>query len=286
MAGAAEEISATYHVAVTILPVNTELSLRLERSKSAWRWGWLGCALLALACQAGLTFTVTFDEVGGLEAGDAVVYKGRQIGEVGDVTLTRAGAVEVELEIDREYRQTLYREAQFTLERTVTGGYQIAVYDTEGPRTPIEGGEVLRGRPGSLEELMGKVQDLGRDLVTEGAERLNEQIDSWRQWLRESESAEPTDATEEEGTDLLERVGDYADRVATMSREQLERFRREELPELERRAAELRDWLREQGRNGDAERFWRDFRDWVESFDDEQSQPDAEPSEPSERDQG
>lgn len=140
---------------------------------------------------------------------------------------------------------------------------------------------------------MGKVQDLGRDLVTEGAERLNEQIDSWRQWLRESESAEPTDATEEEeGTDLLERVGDYADRVATMSREQLERFRREELPELERRAADLRDWLREQGRNADAERFWRDFRDWIESFDekgDERQQPDTEPSErsePSERDQG
>lgn len=268
--------------------MNTELSLRLERSKRAWRWGWLGFALVALACQAGLTFTVTFDEVGGLEAGDAVVYKGRQIGEVGDVTFTRAGAVEVELEIDREYRHTLYREAQFALERTVTGGHRIVVYDTEGPRTPLEGGEVLRGRQGSLGELMGKVRDLGRDLVTEGAERLNEQLDAWRQRLRESEGTEP-DATEEEEADLLERVGDYADRVATMSREQLERFRREELPELERRAAELRDWLREQGRNADAERFWRDFRDWVESFDekgDEQQQPDAERSEPSERDQG
>lgn len=264
----------------------------MGRSKRVRRRGWLGCALLALACQAGLTFTVTFDQVGGLEAGDAVVYKGRQIGEVGDITFTGAGAVEVELEIDREYRHTLYREAQFALERTVTGGHRIAVYDTEGPRTPLAGGEVLRGRQGSLEELMGKVQDLGRDLVTEGAERLNEQIDAWRQRLQESESEEPADAAEEEETDLLERVGDYADRVATMSREQLERFRREELPELERRAAELRDWLREQGRNADAKRFWRDFRDWVESFDEkggERQQPDTEPSErsePSERDQG
>lgn len=271
--------------------MNTVLSARIGRSKHPRRRGWLGFALLALACQAGLTFTVTFDEVGGLEAGDAVVYKGRQIGEVGEVAFPRGGSVEVELAIDHEYRHTLYREAQFALERTVTGGHRIVVYDTEGPRTPIEGGEVLRGRQGPLEELVGKVGDLGRDLVTEGAERLNEQIDSLRQWLRESESEDPPSTTEDE-TDLLERIGDYADRVATMSRQQLERFREEELPELERRAVELRDWLREQGRNADAERFWRDFRDWVESFDQkggERQQPDAEPSErsePAERDQG
>lgn len=249
----------------------------------AGRWIGLGCLLIVVACGARLTFTVTFDEVGGLEAGDAVVYEGRQIGEVGDVTFTRAGAVEVELEIDREYRHTVYREAQFALERTVTGGHRIVVYDTEGPRTPLEGGEVLRGRQGSLGELMGKVRDLGRDLVTEGAERLNEQLDAWRQRLRESEATEP-DTTEDEETDLLERVGDYADRVASMSREQLQRFRREELPELERRAAELRDWLRERGRNADAERFWRDFRAWVESFDENNADGEKRKPEPSESD--
>lgn len=257
-----------------MLAMETEIA---ARTREVGRWGWLGCALLALACQAGLTFTVTFDEVGGLEAGDPVVYRGREMGEVADVTFPRSGPIEVELAIDRDYRQTLYREAQFALERTVTGGHRIAVYDTEGPRTPLAGGEVLAGRQAPLGELMGKVRDLGHDLVTEGAERLNEQIDAWRQWLRESE---PPEATDEE-IDLLERLEGYADRVAAMSREQLGRFREEELPELERRATEVRQWLEEQGRNADAERFWRDFRDWVESFDEDASgerEPDADPA--------
>lgn len=236
---------------------------RTVTMRSAGRRAWLVCALLTLACQAGLTFTVTFDEVGGLEAGDPVVYRDREIGRVVDFAFTRSGPIEVDLEIDREYRHAVYREAEFTLERTVTGGHRIAVYDTDGRRTPIEGGEVVAGRRAPLGELLGNVRDLGHDLVTEGAERLNEQLDAWREWLHESEAPEATD----EEIDLLDRLGDYADRVAEMSREQLERFREEELPELERRAAEVREWMAEQGRNADAERFWRDFREWVESFD-------------------
>lgn len=217
----------------------------------------LGCLLVTLACRAGLTFTVTFDEVAGLEPGDAVVYKGLEVGKVREIRLTRSGPIEVELGIYREHRRLLYREARFLLERTVTGGHRIAVYDTEGPRTPIEGGEVVAGRRAPLGELMGKVRDLGRDLVTEGAERLSEQIDAWREGLGDSQ----------EEADLVERARAYAERTAEMSREQLERFRREELPELERRATRLRRWLEEQGRKADAERFWRDFREWLESVD-------------------
>lgn len=224
---------------------------------SLGRWLGLGCLLVALACRAGLTFTVTFDEVAGLEPGDAVVYEGLEVGKVREIRLTRSGPIEVELGIYREHRRLLYREARFLLERTVTGGHRIAVYDTEGPRTPIEGGEVVAGRRAPLGELMGKVRDLGRDLVTEGAERLSEQVDAWREELGDSQ----------EEADLVERARDYAERAAEMSREQLERFRREELPELERRATRLRRWLEEQGRKAEAERFWRDFRSWLESVD-------------------
>ncbi|MGH9379393.1 MAG: MlaD family protein [Thermoanaerobaculia bacterium] len=232
-------------------------------SRTRWtgrfgRWLGLGCLLVTLACRAGLTFTVTFNEVDGLEPGDAVVYKGLDIGKVREITLTRSGPIEVELGIYREHRQLLYREARFLLERTVTGGHRIAVYDTEGPRTPIEGGEVVAGRRAPLGELMGKVRNLGRDLVTEGAERLSGQIDAWRERLGDSR----------EEVDLVESARDYAERAAEMSREQLERFRREELPELERRAARVRRWLEEQGHKADAERFWRDFRDWIESVGD------------------
>ena len=65
---------------------------------------------LTVACGGGdkpLVFSVTFQEARGLEAGDAVFFRGLEIGQVEDVGLDESGLVRATVEVDPEHRSAI-----------------------------------------------------------------------------------------------------------------------------------------------------------------------------------
>lgn len=211
---------------------------------------------LAACGPSELDFTVEFAEAEGLEPGDPVVYRGLEVGRVRAVSLADGG-VRADLELDGEHREAIYREADFTLERTVTGGRKIVIYDTAGPRTRMAEGDLVRGGTTSLGALADKLGALGRDLLERGAEKMGTQLDDWRRQLDDSDAGET----------FLEGARGWMGRGSDMTAERWHEFRADELPKLRRKAEGVRDWLVEQGREADAKKFWDDFESWVRGLD-------------------
>ena len=80
----------------------------------------LAVALAACSPQSrGLDFAIDFEHAKGLEAGDAVVYRGLRIGEVRSVELKPERGVRVQVTVHQEQRDVVYREARFVIEDSV-----------------------------------------------------------------------------------------------------------------------------------------------------------------------
>lgn len=100
-----------------------------------------------------LEFTITFKDAKQLRAGQFVVYNGVRIGEVRSVDLV-AGRVEVQVGVDSKYRDSVYQEALYTIERPsftdITGERQITVSDAGRSRTPVQRASVIQGNESTL----------------------------------------------------------------------------------------------------------------------------------------
>jgi hypothetical protein len=227
------------------------------------------CALAYLASSlgclpglGGLDFTVVFEDAKGLEPGDAVAYKGMRIGLVRAVELTLEREVRVSVRIDREFRETVYREARFVIERVRVrtrdpseGERQVTMKDRGESRTPVLGGDVIQGSAGSLRDLWQSIEEAG-GAALEAAEALAEDV------FDSLESA----ADSPEAKRLREDLDRVTRETEDLSREEWERFRDERLPALEDEARRLRERLEQDGRVDQAREFWQDFLRWLKEI--------------------
>ena len=190
-----------------------------------------------------LRFAVTFESAGGLEVGMPVVHRGLEVGRVTAVGLDDQGLVEIEVEIESEYRSAV---AHNSIIRSQTHGLRrklrLAVEDGPGERRPVADGDVLSGSPRLLDDALTKLQ--------EGARRT---------WDKTAESARQ-----------------LQEALAEAGQKELERLRREQIPELRKQAEQARRELEDAGMSEEAADYWQRFEGWLEQLE----RSDEPPSEP------
>jgi ABC-type transporter Mla subunit MlaD len=228
------------------------------------RHSFLVATLLAagsLACTPepqGVDFAIDFEEARGLEAGDAMVYRGLRIGEVRSVGLLPERGVRVQVTVLDEHRDAVYREARFVIEESELrsqreGARQVTMKDRGETRTPIEPADTLEGSEGAVDDFLASLKEVGKATV-EAAERAAEQIGEALDQARESPEARQ----------LREDLDRFTRDAEVLAEEEWDRLRKQRLPALVEEAERLRDQLEEDGRLDEAREFWKDFQRWLE----------------------
>ena len=109
-----------------------------------------------------LRFVLTFKDANGLRPGQFVIYRGVRIGEVTAVDL-KDSMVRVNIIVNEKYRDQIYQEATFTIEKlsviNPTGEHQVTMSDKGNVRTPVMEGSVLAGTEGWFDRVAGSLRD-------------------------------------------------------------------------------------------------------------------------------
>lgn len=216
----------------------------------------LAACLSLFACggEGPLRFAVTFQDAQGLERGDDVEYKGLEVGEVTRVAIDEEGNVRVDVQVGARHRSSVAMNSILEVERAgVLGGRKLVIRDGEGARIPMLPGAVLVGRESAGTRAVESLRQAGQSAV-EGLSALGAGLAERVRGLRDSEEAKGL-------ADALTRFGEEA---STMTREQAEKFREEQIPAIRERAEELRRELEAKGLDEDAKRVWEDFEKWLE----------------------
>jgi soluble cytochrome b562 len=209
----------------------------------------------------GLSFAVDFKDAKGLEAGDAVVYRGVKIGVVRSVDVAAGGPVRVGVLIDRKHREAVYREARFIVEKAQehgarADGRQLTVKDRRGVRTPIEEGGVIEGGEAGLSDVLQSLEEAGKDAL-DAAKRVADKLADCVEDACESPEFQR----------FREEVNDFMREADKAAREEWGHFKRNRLPALREKAERLREKWRREGKLERAEKFWKDFTRWLDEID-------------------
>jgi hypothetical protein len=218
-----------------------------------------------ISCGHGdLDFDILFQDGDGLKPGQPVIFKGVEIGEVTRVGIDEDGTVRFSVTIKDEYRDTVYREARYTIEKP-DGSFsysdlrQITIYDRSSEsRTTVTPGDVIEGSDGLLADWMEAAAGYGKQLWA-AAEVAFEEFS--REIAEFSHSPE--------GQDLQRELRNFGEKIRQLNREQVEAFRREHLPVIEQNVRDMRDRLEAAGKSKEAEDLWKAFQSWYEAVLDE-----------------
>jgi hypothetical protein len=239
-------------------------SLRRVREELCRSLFVVGLLLASGACGSGndtLTFTIVFDEAQNLKAGQAVTYKDIEIGEVNSVDLGSSGNVKVKVSIQPKYRDQIYKEAWFSVEKPggmldLSGERVVAVDDRNvAEKTPIEDGAIIDGYDGWTDQLPERLDRLG-DLTTEAASSLRGTLNDAMESYRNSPEAQA----------FVESMKDFAEKAGSMAQEEFQNFARDQMPKIEEKARSLREKLKGEGKSEKAKEFWERFQKWKESL--------------------
>lgn len=212
--------------------------------------------LLTTTCQSPqqLVFSIRVDDPGDLKAGQPVVHLGASVGTVREILRESEDEATLVVEIPPEYRDEIYREMAFRIVEDDRFGPVLLLEDSEEERSGIEDGEVIDARSDWVERFMRRAGELGR-AARETFEDLGMTVD---QVIRDLEASPEAQA-------LRKSLEEFAHDVQDVSDERLRKFAEEDLPELDSRAEAYRDKLVEDGRDKEAEVFWKWYARWAEA---------------------
>ncbi len=221
--------------------------------------------LMGCAGPEPLRFSVQFDDSGALREGSPVIFRDVAIGRVIGVQES-SGETVIHVEIDPPHRETLYREARFTVGEDSGGQPSLLIADHPGDRTAIEEGDVIDARPGWFERLSQGLNELGSS--------AQKALEGAKSGLQDAVTAFE-DSPEFKA--FKERLAEAGRDAATLARSRYSRFVQEDLPKLEEKALAYREKLEREGRSTEAEIFWKWFRRWADAV----QQAESESEEPS-----
>ena len=213
--------------------------------KQTSRPGRLIVALVALlaalgACACGnkdLPFIVTFKDAHNLKVGQKLLYNGVTIGEVTGVDLDESGTVKVAVKVPKEHKKRVYKEAKFKVESAgglvnMSGEKVLAVKDRDGPRTPIQPGDIIKGTDSILDDITETIEQYARKAM----KLMGEARTTFNKLSKEFQESE-------EGKALMEFLGDVEKKV----REGGKNFQKEHLPALKERLKKIKQNMEEKG---------------------------------------
>lgn len=197
-------------------------------------------------------FEVLMEDTGGLRVGASVRAGDEVLGRVVGIQRGEEGTI-LTLELDSKYRGRLSRKANFSIV-TAPRGDDLVLSEAFGSPA-IEDGSQIDARPDWLEKLSRGLQDW-KQKTGELLRSAGSSLQEFTQELRQSPEAQAlADSIEEFGRDL-----------ATVTRDRYQSFVDKKLPELEARARKHRDELIAEGREREAEIFWKWFERWANAM--------------------
>ena len=199
-----------------------------------------------------LDFGLLFTDAKGLEPGYALMYRGVRVGAVRDVSLDPGGQVLVRVRVLEEYRDSVYREADFIIERS---GARITMRDRAGRRSPIRADDILTGS-GMLGHIVGR---LGERLDWFGAVSAAGLV-ALTDVVAEQLASSP--AAQELGRALRE----FADGLPLPGGPEYDRFVERWVPDLRKLGQRYMGELEKNGPAGAAQTFWEDFTSWLSTL--------------------
>ncbi len=207
-----------------------------------------------------LNFTLTYKDASNLGVGQFVVYRGIQIGEVTGVDLHNDNLVYVGVKIYPTYKKDVYKEAEFEIEKPggildLSGERQITMTDEGSTRTPIRDGDIVQGYNGFWDNLASKASSIGKAAV-DWAGNLSQQVLKSIGDFAQSQQAK----------DLLASLQTFADSAKSLTEQQYDTFKANNLPKLEEQGKKLKDQLERSGQSERAKKFWDKFSSAVEQF--------------------
>lgn len=147
---------------------------------------WSGALVLVatLARAAALPLIVEVDNSKGLRSGDAVMFEGRQIGEVTHVGFGERDTVEVGVKIEPEERDRVRRGGVFVIHEAVDGERPNIEYFVIDPKSPpVEAGRRMPSAHSVAEVWLrrGRIRadELSR-AMSQGVEQLRRNLDELR----------------------------------------------------------------------------------------------------------
>jgi hypothetical protein len=216
------------------------------------------------ACGGGneaLTFTIVFDEAQNLKTGQAVTYKDIRIGKVTSVDLGSSGNVKVKVSIQPKYRDQIYKEAWFSVEKPggmldLSGERVVAVEDRNvAKKTPIKKGDIIEGYDGwgdQLPERLSQLEGMTKEAISSIESTLGKVVEHYRDSL--------------EAQAFVKSMEDLASKAGSMARDEFQNFAQDKLPMIEKKARALREQLRQNGQDEEAKKFWKRFVRWRDSL--------------------
>lgn len=197
----------------------------------------------------GLDFDLLFRDAKGLEPGYNVMYRGLRVGQVREVSLDPSGQILVQVSVLEEHRGSVYREADFVIERS---GAQITMRDRAGSRTPVRAGDVLTGST-TLDHVFGR--------LGEGLDRFGEV--SAAAILALTDRVEAQLASAPAAQDLLRAMREFAAELPLPGKPEFDQFVERWVPELRTLGQRYMRELEQGGLATAAQTFWEDFTTWL-----------------------
>lgn len=138
--------------------------------------------------RSGVRFQLTFEDAGGLKAGDSVFLAGVDVGEIQDVDLTPERQVHVAVKLAERFKRHVPAESQFMIasDKFLFGKKAIVVMPPPGPGTPVHEGQIVKGVEGYSDLYMKK--------TTTGVRRA---WSSLKTWLKEDPDPTPEEKPKE-----------------------------------------------------------------------------------------
>lgn len=200
----------------------------------------IGSALMivVLGCFNGThDFTIRFDDVQGLKAGDPVYFQASVVGRVEAVRYTDAGRFRVAVAIDPEFSAAATDASRFYIDRDASddGRRRIRIVQLEPGGRPIEEGAVVEGHTKYAVLYEQFAHQIGKNITI-----LESGINAFLNDLQGFSSEEQIAAFEKQLDAILSDLGH-------MSREMQYRLEHEILPLLRDKLEELRRRLEGSG---------------------------------------
>ena len=200
--------------------------------------------LLFCGCSdKGLTVTVGFDHIDGLEKGGRVIFESREIGTVSDIRHTGAGQYAVTLAIAPAVSDTLTEHSRFLIMPDPADGGKkaVAVILLEAGGKPLPNHSTVEGAT----EFQAYSEKLKKDLE-KGLDYLKKEYQQLADDLRELPAEQKFKTLHDELEHLLEEMKRYGGAAR-------QKLKREVLPRLEKELDRLKEELQRFGREKEAE---------------------------------
>jgi len=241
-------------------------------------------SLLFFGCEEGpLKFSVRYGTLGELRSRAPVYFEKTQIGRIDKIVSTDNGDYLVEVSIDPEHKGAATENSKFFIQDDPFQPERKAIIVEQEPLggTVLENGNIVQGekRQGFLGEFLRTLKKSSEDAsvklqesmqifkesVAKNTQSFNEQLDESLndidRYMREFENSKENSPKEDELEKLNKSIEDFIAAFKNANEDLQNKIKEEILPQLKEDLEELRNWLKREGRNCEAEKVDHQIND-------------------------